>query len=214
MAKHCSVCIETERSCPMPTLDAVTFGLAHTKAVLDQSIRGANRTAPIWLLPGALLSGGFLRMRRATDRKPLRMVLVTVAMAAGLQSLWIAGFAGVSGARTTIRLSRLSTQNMIPIEISCPENGPHVFACAHYALLRDSWYVDGVFAWPRYRGGGAAVIRRLLGRADAAQQPLTLTALSPTVAGQYRKIGFRYKLWIYLMRREPGQPSADPSPTH
>jgi len=63
--------------------------------------------------------------------------------------------------------------------------------------------VDGVFAWPRGRGGGATVLHLLLQRADAAGAALTLTALSPRVARQYRRVGFHRILWIYFMRREP-----------
>jgi len=69
--------------------------------------------------------------------------------------------------------------------------------------VRDTLYVDGVFAWPRHRGGGRVIARKLCSVADGLGVALTLTALSPRIAANYRRIGFRDVAWIYLMRRDP-----------
>lgn len=187
----------------MPGADAMRFGAAHGAAIFQQSLEGIPRTLPLWLLPAAALALGIDHFAPARSRRMSSMLLIGTAGAAGLQLTWTIGFAGVSGARTAIRLRTQTNKTMVPIQIVCSDGGQTVIACAHYVPLADSWYVDGVFAWPRRRGGGAAVVRRLLARADEQRVALTLTALSPSVAAGYRRAGFRYLAWIYFMRREP-----------
>ncbi len=116
--------------------------------------------------------------------------------------MWTAGFAVVASARTVVRLNRLTNDQMLPIRIDSPDEST-VYACAHVQPVRDTLYVDGVFAWPRHRGGGLIITRKLCDLADERGIALTLTALSPRIAAKYRSIGFRDVIWIYLMRREP-----------
>ena len=172
------------------------YGRGHAAAILDQAARGVHRTFPVWL---TAVGAGAAVLRLGGRRVPLSSA---VAVAAGAQVTWIAGFAAVSGTRTALRLARLDSQELIPIRIRCPAGGPEVLACAHHAPLRDSRYVDGVFAWPRGGGGGSLILRRLLTLADEHRWLLTLTALSPRTAAAYRRVGFRPVLWIYWMRRE------------
>lgn len=183
------------------------FGAAHCGAIVQQSFAGAHRTLPLWVIPGVAVAAGINRFAFRRKSRTLRMILIGTSSAMGMQLLWTIGFAGVSGARSAIRLRTQTDKTMLPIQIVCSDGGPNVIACAHHAPLADSWYVDGVFAWPRHCGGGAAVVRRLLARADEQHVALTLTALSPGVAATYRKAGFRDLAWIYLMRREPSNDS-------
>lgn len=177
------------------------FGMAHGCSITVQALKGLHRTLPGWLLASAAI----VAIRPKVTGRPVgrRDVAAVGAVACGVQATWIAGFAAVSGFRTTWRLRRrLSSHNMIPLQIT-DNDGSLVLACAHYQPVAGTWYVDGVFAWPRHRGGGAAVTAELCRRADTHGIALTLTALSPTVADRYRRVGFRDVLWIYLMRREP-----------
>lgn len=165
---------------------------------------GLPRTLPLWLLPGAVFVQATNRFQTPTrEYSRRRKVTYVVGAAVVMAGVWTVGFAGVSGTRTAVRLARLTSANVIPVEITCAQGGPQVYASAHHHQIGRVWYVDGVFAWPRNRGGGSAVVRRLLARADCAQVALTLTALSPRVAAMYRRVGFREIVWIYLMRREP-----------
>ncbi len=200
---HCGHCAERELTAPLPLALSCRFGWAHAQAVAQQSVGGMHRTVPVWIVATAGL--GLLRrpVRSYARAHPARFTAVVAGSAVAGGILWTAGFAAVSGARTTRRLSRLSSERVVPIQISCPVGGPTIYASAHQRHVAGSWYVDGVFAWPRHRGGGSAVLTRLLTRADAAGTVLTLTALSPRVAASYRKAGFQFVLWIYLMRRQP-----------
>lgn len=213
MPEHCPACTETVRDPPLPPGDAVRFGLAHMRAIVQQSVAGAHRALPFWLVPAGLaVAAARARGRR---RSRLTHAAETAAGAVALHLAWTCGYAVVSGSRTAVRLTTLTSANLIPVEITCP-HGPHVVADAHYSRIGGCWYLDGVFAWPRGLGGGSAVIRRLLARADAESAPIFLTAFSPRVAAYYRRVGFTHVAWIYLMRREPVPPSATDqmSPIH
>lgn len=198
---HCQECVVEDPRVPMPLFAARQYGLGHTSAILDQAARGLHRTFLVWLTGSAT---GAAVARLTGRRVPLAWV---VALAAGAQVTWVAGFATVSGTRTALRLTRLDEQELIPIRIRCPAGGPKVLACAHHSPLRDSHYVDGVFAWPRGGGGGSLILRRLLAMADQHHWALTLTALSPRTASAYRRVGFRRVVWIYWMRREAADSS-------
>lgn len=195
---------------PLAARTAVRFGVAHASSVIDQAVRGLPRTLPVWIIPATAVTyspvgpTGFARARIGPGAT--RRAGATIVIATALQCAWTCGFATVAGVRTAYRLARLTSENMIPIEIT--GRGPvPVRASVHYARLGSGWYVDGVFAWPRKRGGGKEVVSRLLARADAAGVPLTLTALSPRVAAGYRAVGFRDVVWIYFMRRQPVPPA-------
>lgn len=204
MTLHCPHCIATEMPLPMPRRRALRFGIAHARSIADQSLRGIVRTLPVWALPGLFVYRGVQGFRRPGEPITLGKGAVGAALTAGgLQVLWTGSFAAVSGFRTALRLTTLTSANMIPIVISCHAGGPGVIACAHRAPLGSTWYVDGVFAWPRHHGGGGIIVRYLLDWADGEQVALTLTALSPRVAASYRSVGFRNRLWIYFMCREP-----------
>lgn len=201
---RCRDCLEVELVAPLSRRRAARFGLAHGAAIIEQAALGLPRTLPLWLIPGAALVQAISRLQTPIRECPRqRKITYVVGAAVMMAGVWTVGYAGVSGTRTAVRLARLSSSNVIPVEISCARGGRHVYASAHHHQLGRVWYVDGVFAWPRNRGGGGAVVRRLLARADCAQVALTLTALSPGVAAMYRRVGFRDIAWIYLMRREP-----------
>ncbi len=208
---HCGDCSESELPSPMPIALAARFGWAHSKAITQQSLCGLHRTAAMWAIPATgvvVLLGGERGLRRlpGTTKQPVTIALHIAATSMLMQTLWTSGYAVVSGVRTAVRLSHLTSANVIPVMIVCPHGGPRVYANVHHHPLGTSWYVDGVFAWPRHRGGGPGIMRRLLARADAEQATLTLTAMSPRVAAAYRKVGFRQVFWIYYMRREPLAP--------
>jgi len=194
---HCPACVIEEPAVPMPWSEARRYGLGHAAAVGDQALRGLHRTIPGWLV--AATAGA--TVLRLAHRPVSRSGVVATALAA--QLVWIAGFAGVSGTRTMLRLTRLDDRAMLPVLVSCPAGGPDVRACAHLAPLGRTHYVDGVFAWPRGGGGGSLILRQLLALADDNGWTLTLTALSPRTAAAYRRVGFRPIAWIYWMRREP-----------
>lgn len=196
IALHCPDCVVDEPPCPMPWSDARRFGLGHAISITDQAARGLHRTLPVWL---GVATASVVVLRIAGRR--LRPG-TAASVALGAQTAWIVGFATVSGTRTSVRLSRLDGEQMLALRISCPAGGPEVMACAHHSAVRDSHYVDGVFAWPRGAGGGSLILRRLLALADERGWPLTLTALSPRTATAYRRAGFRPIVWIYWMRRE------------
>lgn len=199
---HCSDCIETDCGVPMPARQALVFGAKHSQSIVDQSVRGLPRTLPLWATVALLArckipqraqrSGCVVKLDRTVDA-----IVMTVAM----QAIWTAGFAVFSGGRTTLRLATQSPDTMTAIELQCARGGLHVVACAHCSTVGASRYVDGVFSWPRHRGGGRAVIDRVIRRADADGVSLTLTALSPSVARMYRRVGFRPQVSIYFMRR-------------
>ncbi len=185
-------------ACPMPLALAARFGSAHFKAITSQSMTGLHRTLPAWAVPATLAIAINGRHRRPTPADGLRVV----ALSAALQMAWTAGFAVVASARTVVRLNRMTNDQMLPTRIDSPDE-PTVYACAHLQPVRGTLYVDGVFAWPRHRGGGLIITRKLCDLADERGVVLTLTALSPRIAAKYRSIGFRDVIWIYLMRREP-----------
>lgn len=199
---HCSDCAETDCRVPMPARQALAFGRKHSQSIVDQSLRGLPRTLPLWVAVG-LLARGSLPHGTHHDRDDSLVVrgAEAAALAVAMQAAWTAGFALFSGARTTIRLATQSPDTMTVIELKCARGGLHVVACAHCSTVGASRYVDGVFSWPRHRGGGRAVIDRVISRADADGVSLTLTALSPSVARMYRRVGFRPQVSMYFMRR-------------
>lgn len=195
---HCPACVVEEPAVPMPWPAARRYGWGHATAIGDQARRGLHRTFPVWLAATSV-GAAALRVVRRPVSPPGVVAAATVA-----QVGWVAGFAGVSGIRTALRLTRLDNRMMLPVLLSCPAGGPDVRACAHVAPWGRAHYVDGVFAWPRGGGGGSVILRRLLTLADRNGWALTLTALSPRTAAAYRRVGFRPIAWIYWMRREPG----------
>jgi len=189
----------TDIACPMPLATAAPFGCAHFKAIAAQSMTGLHRTLPAWAVVGTIVLAIDGRRRRPTPTDGLRVI----ALSAALQMMWTTGFAVVSSTRTVVRLKRLTNDQMLPVRIDSADEST-VYACAHLQPVRSTLYVDGVFAWPRQRGGGRVITRKLCSVADGRGVTLTLTALSPRIAAKYRRIGFRDIAWIYLMRREPG----------
>lgn len=188
---------------PLQPREALSFGVAHTLAVTDQATRGIFRTLPGWFVAGVAVTTADLYLRPTSRHSYLiRAAVEPAIVAAASQLLWIAGFATFSGARTAVRLATQTSESVTPIARDAAD-GARIIASAHVARSEGSYYIDGVFAWPRGHGGGRAVMARLLARADRDCATLALTALSPSVAALYRKVGFRCVLWIYLMRREP-----------
>ena len=188
---------------PLQPREALSFGVAHTLAITDQATRGILRTLPGWFVVGVAVTTADLHRRpRSRHGYLVRAAVEPTIVAAASQLLWITGFALFSGARTAVRLATQTSKSVTPITRNAVD-GTRIIASAHVARSIDGHYIDGVFAWPRGHGGGLAVMARLLTRADHDGTTLALTALSPSVAARYRKVGFRYVLWIYLMRREP-----------
>lgn len=199
----------------MEPIVAMRFGLGHWSSISEQAIGGMHRTLPLWLIPAVGLDWGRRRLTRrhvAMSRQDMtHRIGTTASTALALQLSWTLGYGIVSGSRTALRLNRLTNQNMIALQVTCPHHKP-VYAAAHVKPLGKGYYVDGVFAWPRKRGGGKAVVDRLLARADGEGRRLALTALSPRIAAQYRRVGFRNRLWIYYMSRDPKSSSGVPMP--
>lgn len=199
---HCSDCAETDCRVPMPARKALAFGARHSQSIVDQPLRGLPRTLPLWVAVG-LLARRSLRHGTHHGRDDSLVVrgAEAAALAVAMQAAWTAGYAVFSGGRTAVRLGTQSPDTMTAIALQCARCGLHVVASAHCSTVGASRYVDGVFSWPRHRGGGRAVIDRVIRRADADGVSLTLTALSPSVARMYRRVGFRPQVSIYFMRR-------------
>lgn len=202
MPVHCPKCKEINIRAPLDPRESMQFGFAHSSAIAAQAVHGVHRTLPGW---AAAATCALMARRSLTGRQAhgiARQAAKVIGLAAVLQVGWAGSYAAFSGIRTWRRLSRLSGRNVVPMEITCEQGGPRVVCSAYRTPLGDAWHVEGIFAWPRGRGGGGVILRRLLRDADTSDVPLTLTALSPRTARIYERAGFRQVIWIYWMRWE------------